>query len=153
MKLTQSLANRLVTYLAVFVAVLLTTNLYSQTQAGRAEVRAVKGTATYTVAGGPPTPLKVGTVLTSGAVIKTGSESSVDLFLGASAGTLRLTENTTLGLDKLNGALQFYLGRVIGLFQCKESIVMHDIRSILAKGYNNVIAFIATYGFREAEQV
>jgi hypothetical protein len=101
MKLTQSLANRLVTSVAVSVAVLLTANLFAQEQAGRAEVRAVRGAATYTLAGGPPTPLKVGTVLTSGAVVKTGPEASADLFLGNTAGLLRLTENTTLGLDKL----------------------------------------------------
>ena len=86
----------------LFAAALLTANLYSQTQAGRAEVRAVSGQATYTVAGGPPTPLKVGIVLASGAIVKTGSGASVDLFLGNSAGLLRVTENTTVGLDKLN---------------------------------------------------
>ena len=102
MKLTQSLANRLVASAAVSVAVLLTVNLFAQAQVGRAEVKAVRGAVTYTVAGGPPTPLKVGTVLTSGAIIKTGPEASADLFLGNSAGLLRLTENTTLGLDKLN---------------------------------------------------
>jgi hypothetical protein len=102
MKLSQSLANRLVPFVAVSVAVLLSANLYAQGQAGRAEARAVRGAVTYTIAGGPPTPLKVGTILTSGAVVKTGPEASADLFLGNSAGLLRLTENTTLGLDTLN---------------------------------------------------
>ena len=46
-------------------------------------------------------PLKVGAVLYSGATIKTGPGSIVDLFLGNSAGVVRITENTTLGLDKL----------------------------------------------------
>src|SRR5262245_16926408 len=102
MKLSQRLANRMVVGTTLFAAALLTTNLYYQTEAGRAEVRAVSGQATYTVAGGPPTPLKVGIVLTSGAVVKTGSGASADLFLGNSAGLLRITENTTVGLDKLN---------------------------------------------------
>ena len=102
MKLYQCLANRLATVVALSVAMLLGANLFAQEQqTGRAEVRAVRGTATYTVEGGPETPLKKGTVLTSGSVIKTGPESSVDLFLGNSAGTVRVTENTTLGLDTL----------------------------------------------------
>jgi len=46
-------------------------------------------------------PLKVGTVLGPGATIKTGSGSSVDLFLGKTAGTVRMAENTTLSIDKL----------------------------------------------------
>ena len=87
--------------LAMSVAMLLSANLFAQEMAGRAEVKAVRGTAIYTVAGGPETPLKKGTVLTAGSVVKTGPESSVDLFMGNSAGTVRVTENTTLGLDTL----------------------------------------------------
>jgi len=75
--------------------------LQAQTVPGKAEVRAVKGPAVYSVAGGPSIPLKAGTVLGQGATIKTGANASVDLFLGNSAGVLRLTENTTLSLDKL----------------------------------------------------
>jgi FecR protein len=102
MNSTQRLANRLVASSALFVAALLTLNLQAQTDNGRAEVRAVRGNATYTLAGGPPNPLKVGLLLPSGSVVKTSPEASVDLFLGNSAGVVRVTENTTLGLDKLN---------------------------------------------------
>ena len=59
------------------------------------------GSATYSTAGQSPAALKVGTVLYSGATIKTAAESSVDLFLGKAAGVVRVTENTTLGIDKL----------------------------------------------------
>jgi hypothetical protein len=45
-------------------------------------------------------PLKKGTVLGPGATIKTGKGSTVDLFLGRTAGTLRLTEESTLSVDK-----------------------------------------------------
>jgi hypothetical protein len=101
MKLTQILAHRLVALVAVTVAVALTTNLQAQTHQGKAEVRGIKGSAMYSVAGAPLMPLKVGTVLGSGATIKTASGSTVDLFLGNSAGVVRVTENTTLTLDKL----------------------------------------------------
>jgi hypothetical protein len=80
---------------------LMVTSTLAQTQPSKAEVRAVRGQATYTVAGGPAQQLKVGTILASGSTIKTGPASMVDLFLGNSAGVIRVTENTTLGLDKL----------------------------------------------------
>jgi hypothetical protein len=45
--------------------------------------------------------LKTGTILPPGAVVKTGPGATVDLFLGKTAGVLRLTENSTLSFDKL----------------------------------------------------
>ena len=100
MKFTESLANGLVNLSVGLLALGLTASLQAQTP-GKAEVRAIKGTATYTTAGGAPLPLKVGDVIYSGAAIRTGAGSVVDLFLGNSAGFIRITENTTLALDKL----------------------------------------------------
>lgn len=74
----------------------------AQTTPGRAEVRAVKGTAFWSTNNSAmPRPLKVGTVLRSGASITTGTNSAVDLFLGPSAGVIRVAESTTLNLDSL----------------------------------------------------
>ena len=75
--------------------------LSAQTTPGRAEVRSVKGTAAWSTNGVPAMPLKVGTVLGSGATITTGTNSTVDLFLGVSAGVIRLAESSTLSLDSL----------------------------------------------------
>src|SRR5580765_428335 len=83
------------------LTIVLAQPLLAQTVHGKAEVRAVKGVAVYSAAGGPSMPLKAGTILGPGATVKTGANSTVDLFLGNSAGVLRLTENTTLALDKL----------------------------------------------------
>lgn len=85
------------------VAVLATAlnSLQAQTVPGKAEVRAIKGPVVYSTGGGPSMPAKVGTVLGPGTTVKTGAGASVDLFLGNSAGLVRLTENTTLALDKL----------------------------------------------------
>jgi len=83
------------------LAFVLAQSLSAQTVPGKAEVRAVKGVAVYSAAGGPSMPLKAGTILGPGTTVKTGANSTVDLFLGNSAGVLRLTENTTLALDKL----------------------------------------------------
>ena len=67
----------------------------------RAQVQSVRGKATWNTNGGPVLPLKVNSILTSGTTIKTGPESGVDLFLGQSAGVVRVGDNTTFSLDKL----------------------------------------------------
>ena len=101
MKSTQRPVHRLLALVAIIAATALPLTLCAQTHQGKAEVRDIKGSAMYSTAGAPMTPLKVGTVLGSGATIKTASGSVVVLFLGNSAGTVRVTENTTLTLDKL----------------------------------------------------
>ena len=75
--------------------------LQAQTVPGKAEVREVKGVALASTAGAPGMPIKTGTILGPGTTIKTGAGSSVLLFLGKTAGFIRLTENTTVSLDKL----------------------------------------------------
>ncbi|SRR5260221_5771990 len=100
MKFTENLANRLVRFTFGLVALGLATGLQAQTP-GKAEVRAIRGKASFAAAGGAFAPLKVGAILYSGATIKTEGGAFVDLFLGNSAGFIRVTENTTLALDKL----------------------------------------------------
>lgn len=88
----------------VLVALLTESNLFAapeRTVSGRAEVRAVAGNATWSTNGSPAIPLKVGTILYGGAVVKTGTNSTVDLFLGPSAGVIRIAEISTLSLDSL----------------------------------------------------
>ena len=58
------------------------------------------GTAQYSRAGGPFIPIKKGAVFQAGDVIKTESGSAVDIFFGPLAGTVRLTESTTLVIEK-----------------------------------------------------
>jgi hypothetical protein len=101
MKYTKGLASRLLASIAMLGVCFVGSSLQAQTTPGKAEVRAIQGTAVYSIGGGPSMPLKVGTILPSGATVKTGPDSSVDLFLGNSAGVLRVTENSTVGLDKL----------------------------------------------------
>lgn len=68
----------------------------------RAIVRAIRGTAEYSVAGAPWKTLRVGQALNPTTSVKTGVSSQVDLFLGDNGPTVRLLADTTLGLDKLN---------------------------------------------------
>ncbi len=101
MKSRQRFANKLVAMLAAVAVVAMALTAQAQTQQGKAEVRAITGSAAYSVGGAPFMPLKVGSVLYSGTTLKTAPGSSIDLFLGNSAGVVRVTESSTLALDRL----------------------------------------------------
>ena len=70
--------------------------------AGKAVVRSIRGSAQYAAEGGLWLPLKVGQVLKPGSTVRTANDSQVDLFMDQNGPIVRLVENTTLGIDKLN---------------------------------------------------
>jgi len=86
---------------ASYVAVGIASLAHAQPSPIQAEVRHVKGTATYSVPGGPGKPLKEGATLIAPTTIKTGPESLVDVYLGSSAGLIRIAQNTSISIDKL----------------------------------------------------
>jgi hypothetical protein len=68
----------------------------------KAVVRAVRGSANYsTDRGANWKTLKVGTSLNQNSVVRTAPGSTVDLFLNENGPAVRVTENTTLGIDRL----------------------------------------------------
>jgi len=71
-------------------------------EAGKAVVRSIRGKAQYLDSGGQWLELKVGQVLKPGSTVRTASDSHADLFMDENGPVVRLAENTTLGLDKLN---------------------------------------------------
>jgi FecR protein len=73
----------------------------AQAATGRAVVRNVRGTASYTEQAGEWKPLKTGQALGPGATVKTGVDGAVDLFLGDNGPDVHLFDSTTLGLDRL----------------------------------------------------
>ena len=95
------LTHRIWTVAVLFLGMGLSQLYAAETLPWRAQVQSVKGKATWNTNGGPVTPLKVNSILTAGSTIKTGPETTVDLFLGQSAGVIRVGENTTFSLDKL----------------------------------------------------
>ena len=95
------LTHRIWTLAVLFLGMGLSNLHAAETLQWRAQVQSVKGKATWNTNGGPVVPLKVNSILTAGTTIKTGPETSVDLFLGQSAGVIRVGENTTFSLDKL----------------------------------------------------
>jgi hypothetical protein len=97
----KKLANCLVAVCTLVSTVMLCASVNAQSAPGQAEVRGVKGTAYATPApGAPKQAIKVGDVLKPGATVETSAAATVDLFLGKKIGILRVTENTTLVIDK-----------------------------------------------------
>lgn len=85
---------------ALMAASLISAQAQTMSQ-GKAEVRAIHGKAQYSIGGNVWMPLKVGTVLKSGSIVKTAADSSVDCFLGSNGPVLRITADTQLAFDKL----------------------------------------------------
>lgn len=108
-------------------------------EVGKAVVRSIKGSAQY-AEGANWNALKVGQVLKPGAVVRTANESQVDLFMDQNGPIVRLAENTTLGIDKLNfeatgidtvieTQLDLKSGRVIGIVNKMASESKYEIKT------------------------
>ncbi len=109
-------------WLVLGVAFAFATDVFGQSQAVTAKVRAIRGTAQASV-NGAWKALKVNDSLKAGSVIKTEGESTVDLFINNSV--IRVTPDTIIGLEKLLATdtgsdkvteTQLYLknGRILG---------------------------------------
>jgi len=125
-----------------YVAVLGSAALLCSAQAaevGKAVVRSVRGHAQYSE-GGSWTELKVGQSLKPGAVVRTANDSHVDLFMDQNGPVVRLAENTTLGIDKLNfeatgidtvieTQLDLKSGRIIGIVNKMAATSKYEIKT------------------------
>ncbi|MCF7669363.1 MAG: FecR domain-containing protein [Verrucomicrobia bacterium] len=101
MKYVRNLLPKLTALGVAIIATSFIVSAQAQMQQGKAQVKAVRGSAQYSVDGGAWEALTVGTVLRPGAVVKTAAASEVDLFLDANGPAVRIKESTTLGIDKL----------------------------------------------------
>lgn len=90
---------KLTSTLAVAALFGVATQLPADTQPGKIQVVAMKGTASAFAAGASPAPVKIKDTYGPGTTIKTDKSSSVDLSFGR-LGTLRLEESGTLTVDK-----------------------------------------------------
>lgn len=71
--------------------------------ANKAVVRAVRGTVDVSSNGGKSwQKARVGLYMAANSMVRTASESSVDLFLGENGPVVRVTPSTQLGIDKLD---------------------------------------------------
>lgn len=92
-----------VAVLGIALATLLAVNTGNaqSTKQGKAQVRAVVGSARYSTGGGTWLELTPGTVLYAGSTIATSAGSHVDLYLGINGPVVRVSQDTQVGLDKL----------------------------------------------------
>ena len=121
MKYVGRFMRKVVPYGAALLATTLVVSANAQTQQGEAKVYGLKGQADYSDGGGTWMPLRVGKVLRAGSLVRTAAESEVNLYLKQNGPTVRVTENTTMGLDKL-------------LFEMTGADVVIETRLDLQKG-------------------
>jgi hypothetical protein len=107
-------------------------------QVGKAVVRKVVGSAEYSE-GGVYMPLKVGMELSEGTVVRTANEAMVLLFLDQNGPLLKLSENTTVSLDKLSyevtgvdtvieTQLDVKSGRVVGIVKKLAATSKYEVK-------------------------
>jgi hypothetical protein len=121
MKYVGRIMRTVVPYGAALLATTLVVSANAQTQQGEAKVYGLKGSADYSDGGGTWMPLRVGKVLRAGSLVRTAAESEVNLNLKKNGPAVRVTENTTMGLDKL-------------LFEMTGADVVIETRLDLQKG-------------------
>lgn len=103
MKVLTNLARKpVIGFFTAIVALSLATCLQAQTTAAKTKVQSVKGTAFYTPPGGKRTVLKPNVMLAPGTKIETEAKASVDIFMGAMAGMVRVAEKSTLIVEQYN---------------------------------------------------
>ncbi len=106
---------------------------------GKAVVRKVNGNAQF-AEGGNWLPLKAGQELKAGSVIRTANDSQVDLFMDENGPVVRLLENTTLGIDKLNyeptgvdtiveTQLDLKSGKIVGIVKKLAATSKYEIKT------------------------
>jgi len=88
---------------AVAIAAALLLSVSAQAKANKAIVRAVRGgAAEITLDGKNWKPAKVGQSLGEHSAVKTDPNATVDLFLGDNGPVVRVTKDTTMGIDRLD---------------------------------------------------
>lgn len=166
-----TMRNAIAVWVGVMLAVTVVSEAAEPTPAGRtAEVSGVFGLATASSAAGDA-PLREGDVLAEGAVIRTAPGAAVDIYLGPEAGVVRLTQNTVLSLDQLQGTnsststyLHLQHGTVLGngskvragsRYQIKTSVGIAAIGSaafrLHAEGYLVVVEGKAQFAYVPVE--
>jgi hypothetical protein len=130
--------SKAIACVAALIAVAAVTSV-NAAQTGKAIVRSVSGAAEYTVSG-PWMPLRVGQELLPGSTVRTANDSSVVLFLDQNGPLVNLTENTTLGIDKLtfeptgvdtivDTQLDLKSGRVLGVVRRLSTTSKYEIKT------------------------
>lgn len=134
----RSRISKLIACVAVLVGVVAMTSAQAA-QSGKAVVRSVSGEAQYSD-GGSWMPLSTGMELMPGASVRTANDSTVVLFLDQNGPLVKLTENTTLGIDKLTfeptgvdtiieTQLDLKSGRIVGIARKLSATSKFEIKT------------------------
>jgi hypothetical protein len=124
---------------AVAVACAVLVSSAQAIEVGKAVVRKVNGNAQF-AEGANWLPLKAGQVLKPGSVLRTANDSFVDLYMDENGPLVRLAENTTLGIDKLNfevtgvetvveTQLDLKSGKIIGIVKKLAAASKYEIKT------------------------
>ncbi len=128
----------LIACVAVLVGFVSTTSVQAA-QTGKAVVRSVSGEAQYSD-GGAWMPLTAGKELQPGSSVRTANDSKVVLFLDQNGPLVILTENTTLGIDKLTfeptgvdtiieTQLDLKSGRILGIAKKLSATSKYEVKT------------------------
>ncbi len=121
----------------------------AQSKSGSAKVQSVRGTAQFQEAGGPWANLTVGKILGPGAVIKTALGAVVDLYLKQNGPVVRVTEETTLSLEKLLYDETADGGAVVQtLLDLKNGRILGNVKKLAAASKYEVKIPTGTVGIR-----
>ncbi len=101
MNLLRQITRRSFNCLLVLGILAACAGLAADGEPGTVKVSAILGQAQLSKAGGAFTPLGPGMVLRPGDLVQTATGSAVDLYLGEIPGTVRLTQGSTVTVDKV----------------------------------------------------
>jgi hypothetical protein len=130
--------SKLIACVAVLVGVVAMTSAQAA-QSGKAVVRSLSGEAQYSD-GGAWLPLTVGKELMPGSAVRTANDSRMVLFLDQNGPLVMLTENTTLGIDKLSfeptgvetiieTQLDLKSGRIVGIAKKLSATSKYEVKT------------------------
>src|SRR6266704_1902982 len=98
----------------------------AQASIGTIQVRGLTGAAGYSAGENAAIPLRAGTVIPVGSVVKTSLGAAVDLAFSHNAGVVRLLQDSMLSLDKFTVASPTGAGVEIQLYLIQGTIVGFD---------------------------
>jgi hypothetical protein len=118
---------------------MVTTASAQAAQTGKAVVRSIDGEAQYSD-GGAWLPLSVGKELMPGSAVRTANDSKLVLFLDQNGPLVMLSENTTLGIDKLTfeptgvdtiieTQLDLKSGRIVGIAKKLSATSKYEVKT------------------------
>jgi len=139
--------------IAVATACSLSTANAQVTKQGTARVRSVEGSAKYSTGGGAWLPLKAGTSMQAGATITTAARSHVDVYLGINGPTIRITEESTVGIDKLTYTDTGADAVVETQLNLKKGILMGSVRKLAAASRYEIKTPAGVAGIRGTDYV